>query len=117
MGDVYLGRELSFGDVLRAGLSRMFPLFTYVIFGQWIFFALTAGAVIILRRKRPDLPRPYRVFGFPATPIIFIFSALFISLNTLINEFWNALAGLIIISVGLPAYLYWKRKASRGSSR
>jgi APA family basic amino acid/polyamine antiporter len=92
-------------------------LFTYVIFGQWIFFSLTAGAVIILRRKRPDLPRPYRVFGYPAVPIIFIFSALLISLNTLINEFWNALAGLIIISVGLPAYFYWKRKASRESSR
>jgi APA family basic amino acid/polyamine antiporter len=85
-------------------------LFTYVIFGQWIFFSLTAGAVIILRRKRPDLPRPYRVFGYPVTPIVFILSALFISLNTLINEFWNALAGLTIIAVGLPAYFYWKRR-------
>jgi uncharacterized membrane protein len=47
------------------------------------------------------------------TPIIFILSAMFISLNTLINQFWNALVGLIIISVGLPAYFYWKRKASR----
>ncbi len=91
-------------------------LFTYVIFGQWIFFALTAGAVIILRRKRPDLKRPYRVFGYPFTPIIFILSAMFISLNTLINEFWNAMAGLIIITVGLPAYFYWKHKASRTDS-
>jgi APA family basic amino acid/polyamine antiporter len=89
-------------------------LFTYVIFGQWIFFSLTAGAVLLLRRKRPDLPRPYRVFGYPFTPVIFILSALFISLNTLINEFWNALAGLVIIAAGLPAYLYWKRRASRG---
>ncbi len=88
-------------------------LFTYVIFGQWIFFSLTAGAVLLLRRKRPDLPRPYRVSGYPITPVIFILSALFISLNTLINEFWNALAGLVIIAAGLLAYLYWKRRASR----
>ncbi len=89
-------------------------LFTYVIFGQWIFFSLTAGAVLLLRRKRPDLHRPYRVFGYPFTPVIFILSALFISLNTLINEFWNALAGLVIITAGLMAYLYWKRRAARG---
>ena len=85
-------------------------LFTYVIFGQWIFFSLTAGAVIILRKKRPDLPRPYRTLGYPVTPVVFIVSALFISINTLIKEFWNAMAGLIIIAVGLPAYFYWKKK-------
>ncbi len=85
-------------------------LFTYVIFGQWIFFSLTAGAVILLRKKKPDLLRPYRTFGYPVTPVIFIVSALIISVNTLINEFWNAMAGLIIIAVGLPAYLYWKQR-------
>ena len=87
-------------------------LLTYVIFGQWIFFALTTGAVIILRRRKPDLPRPYRVFGYPFTPVIFILSALFITFNTLINQFWNAMAGLIIIMVGLPFYVYWKKKGA-----
>ena len=83
-------------------------LFTYVIFGEWIFFGLTAGAVIVLRKKRPDLPRPYKTFGYPLTPIIFILSALFISLNTLVNQFLSSLAGLGIILLGLPAYFYWK---------
>lgn len=87
-------------------------LFTYVIFGQWIFFGLTAAAVIILRKKRPDLPRPYKTLGYPVTPLIFIFSALLISVNTLINEFFNALIGLIIICLGLPVYFYWKRRRS-----
>jgi APA family basic amino acid/polyamine antiporter len=86
-------------------------LFTYVIFGQWIFFGLTVAAVMILRRKRPDIPRPYKTWGYPATPIIFILSALFVSVNTLINEFWNSFAGLAIIFLGLPAYFYWRRKA------
>ncbi|GMV07781.1 MAG: amino acid permease [Gemmatimonadota bacterium] len=88
-------------------------LFTYVVFGQWLFFGLTVGAVFILRRKRPDLPRPFRTTGYPWTPALFIVSALFICLNTLVNETGNALAGLGIIALGLPAYLYWKRKAER----
>jgi len=85
-------------------------LFTYVIFGQWLFFGLTVAAVIVLRKKRPDLPRPYRTWGYPYTPIIFIISAFLISVNSLVNEFWNASAGLAIIFLGLPAYLYWRRK-------
>ena len=92
-------------------------LFTYVIFGQWIFFGLTAGAVIILRKKRPDLPRPYKTVGYPLTPIIFILAALVISLNTLVNEFYNALAGLVIISLGLPAYFYWSSKKAKGKKQ
>jgi APA family basic amino acid/polyamine antiporter len=86
-------------------------LFTYVIFGQWIFFGLCAGSVFILRKKRPDLPRPYKTFGYPVTPIIFILAAALISINTLINEIWNALAGLLIIALGIPAYYYWKNKS------
>jgi APA family basic amino acid/polyamine antiporter len=85
-------------------------LFTYVVFGQWIFFGLTVAAVIILRKKRPDMPRPYRTWGYPYTPIFFILAALFISLNSLINEFRNAVIGLIIILLGVPVYFYWKNK-------
>ncbi|MFC2156842.1 hypothetical protein ACFLT9_03320 [Acidobacteriota bacterium] len=96
------------------GMSGTFQqLFTYVIFGQWIFFGMTAGAVIILRKKKPNLPRPYKTLGYPVTPIIFILSAVFISVNTLINQFLNALAGLIIIALGLPAYFYWKQKSDK----
>ncbi len=86
-------------------------LATYVIFGQWIFFGLTAAAVIVLRRKRPDLARPYRTPGYPITPIVFILAALFISVNTLIQQPINALAGLGIIGLGIPAYLYWRKEA------
>ncbi len=85
-------------------------LFTYVVFGQWIFFGLTVAAVMILRKKRPDMPRPYRTWGYPFTPIFFILAALFISLNSLINEFRNAVAGLVIILLGVPVYFYWKNK-------
>ena len=86
-------------------------LATYVIFGQWIFFGLTAGAVIVLRKKRPDLARPYRTPGYPILPIVFIGAAVFISVNTLILQPINALAGLGIIVLGVPAFLYWQKKA------
>jgi APA family basic amino acid/polyamine antiporter len=86
-------------------------LATYVIFGQWIFFGLTVAAVMVLRRKRPDLPRPYRTWGYPVTPIVFIFAALYISVSTLVTQPVNAVAGLGIIIAGVPAFYYWQRKS------
>lgn len=82
-------------------------LFTYVVFGQWLFFGLTVAAVIVLRHKKPDLPRPYKTWGYPLTPVFFILASLYISINTLIKEFWNSFAGLAIISLGIPAYFFW----------
>ena len=87
-------------------------LAAYVIFGQWVFFGLTVAGVMILRRTRPDAPRPYRTWGYPVTPIIFIAAALFISINSLVAQPGNALAGLGIILLGVPAYFYWQRKVS-----
>lgn len=84
-------------------------LATYVVFGQWIFFGLTVGAVMVLRRTRPDLPRPYRTWGYPVTPIVFILAALYISVSTLLTQPLNALAGLAIILAGVPAYAYWQK--------
>jgi len=67
-------------------------LFNYVIFGEWIFFGLTGAAVIILRIKRPDLPRPYKTWGYPVTPIIFVLSSLFIFIIALIDLIRKPLA-------------------------
>lgn len=86
-------------------------LYTYVIFVLWIFMGMTIAAVIILRKKRPDLARPYRAWGYPATPVLFILAALFISANTLINQTKESLAGLGIILLGIPAFLFWKKRS------
>jgi APA family basic amino acid/polyamine antiporter len=99
---------------LALSLSGTFEqLFTYVIFGQWIFSGLTAAAVFILRKKAPDLPRPYRTWGYPVTPAIFVLAALAVSINALVLQFWNAFAGLIIIFLGVPAYLYWRGRSNK----
>ena len=92
-------------------------LFTYVVFGLWIFFGLTVGAVMILRKKRPDLPRPYKTWGYPVTPVLFICAALYISVNSLINKFWNSFIGLLIIVLGIPAYLFWRSRSAREEAK
>ena len=89
-------------------------LFTYVIFGEWIFFGLTVAAVIILRRKRPDLPRPYKTWGYPVTPIIFVLASLYIAVSALISRPLDALAGLGLIFLGLPFYFVGKIRSKRG---
>ncbi len=85
-------------------------LYTYVIFGQWLFFGLTVAAVIVLRRTQPALERPYRTWGYPVTPLLFIAAAAFIAVNTLIAQFWQSMAGLGIILLGVPAYYFWARR-------
>jgi APA family basic amino acid/polyamine antiporter len=86
-------------------------LATYVVFGQWIFFGLTVAAVMVLRRKRPDLARPYRTWGYPVTPVVFVLAALYISLSTLYTAPARAVGGLAIIAAGVPAFLYWRRRS------
>jgi APA family basic amino acid/polyamine antiporter len=85
-------------------------LFSYVIFGFWIFMGLTVAGVVVLRRKRPDLPRPYRTWGYPLTPLLFILSAVFLTLNSLIQNFWNSFIGLALILLGIPVFFFWKNR-------
>jgi len=82
-------------------------LFTYVVFAQWIFYGLTAAAVIVSRRRSPEISRPYRTWGYPITPIAFILFALWFVINTLIENPRDALFGLGIVMLGLPAYFFW----------
>lgn len=97
--------------VLLVLLGTYEQLFTFVIFAGWIFYALTALAVIVLRRKRPDLPRPYRVFGYPFVPAAFVITAACFILNTLLARPVEAGIGSGIVTLGIPAYLLWKRRA------
>jgi APA family basic amino acid/polyamine antiporter len=90
-------------------------LLRYVVFGHWIFMGLAVSAVFVMRKKRPDLPRPYKALGYPVTPGLFVLAAIFVTVDALIGTFWNSFAGLLIIALGIPAYIYWNRKRSRAS--
>ncbi len=85
-------------------------LYTYVVFVSWLFYAMSCGAVLILRRKAPNLPRPYKTWGYPVVPIIFILFAIWLMLNTIVEAPRDAAIGAGIMLSGLPIYFYWKAK-------
>jgi APA family basic amino acid/polyamine antiporter len=85
-------------------------LLAYVIFVGWIFYALGAAAVIVLRRKRPGAPRPYRVPGYPVTPLLFVAAAAVLVVNTIIAQPRVAAIGLAMVFAGAPAYAFWRRR-------
>jgi APA family basic amino acid/polyamine antiporter len=82
---------------------------TYVIFAVFVFHAATGVAVIVLRRTQPDRPRPYRTWGYPWTPIVFILSALAFVLNTVTVRPVESLWGVLLVALGLPAWWWWRR--------
>jgi len=90
--------------------GRYDQLFTYVVFAQFLFYALGCGAVMRLRRVAPDIARPYRTWGYPVTPIVFIAFALWLVGNTILKKPLDSAVGAGIIMVGLPGYWYWKRR-------
>ena len=84
-------------------------LITYIIFASWIFYGMSAGAVIILRKKKPDMERPYQIPFYPWIPIIFILFAIFLTVNTILEAPRDAAIGTGLILAGLPLYYYWKK--------
>ncbi|EPI00490.1 putative serine/threonine exchanger SteT [Enterococcus faecalis 13-SD-W-01] len=81
-----------------------------LIFVIWIFYTLVFAAVIKLRKTEPDLERPYRVPFYPVIPIIAILGGIFILAMTLINQFQLAMTGILLTLIGIPFYLYMKKK-------
>ena len=89
-------------------------LYTYVIFAGLLFHVGCAGAVIVLRRKRPDVERPYKVVGYPWVPLLFILASVLLVGNTVLEKPIESLIGLAFIAVGVPAYLWWRRHPESG---
>lgn len=81
-----------------------------LIFASFIFYGATTFGVFILRRKMPDAHRPYRVWGYPVVPIVFIVFCIILVGNTLINQPREALMGLGLIATGLPFYYTWQSR-------
>jgi APA family basic amino acid/polyamine antiporter len=89
----------------------------------WVFHALFAIALIVLRTKMPDAPRPYRVKAYPLIPIIFIAFTIFYLVTTIYNDIVaynngkapiiNSVFGLLLTATGIPFYLYFQRKSGK----
>ena len=85
-------------------------LFTYVMFASILFSVAAGVALFRLRRTMPDRPRPYRTWGYPVVPIVFITGATAFVLNTLVERPVESIAGLGLLALGLPVYWYWNRR-------
>jgi APA family basic amino acid/polyamine antiporter len=92
-------------------------LLDYVIFTVLIFYVLTISAIIILRKKKPLAERPYKAFGYPAVPILYIILASAISVILLIYKPQYTWPGLIIVLIGIPVYYVWKERDSKSSPK
>jgi basic amino acid/polyamine antiporter, APA family len=96
--------------VLTGQFEDLFSLF---IFAQWIFYALSVASVYGSRRKEPDLPRPYRAWGYPLVPGIFVVCAFALTVNLWLQRPGRSTIGLLLILAGLPFYRHWQKRATR----
>jgi APA family basic amino acid/polyamine antiporter len=87
-----------------------------VIFVSWAFYGLSIAALFVFRSTLPDLPRPYRAWGYPVVPALFLLVTLALLANTFVAAPHQALEGVGVLLLGLPFYWWWTRPAARGSS-
>lgn len=87
-------------------------LISYCTFGAWIFYALVVAGVMLQRRRNPGQARPYRVWGYPWTPLLFLAVAVTFVLSCFITTPGSSFAGLGLILSGIPLYIYWRRRAT-----
>lgn len=80
------------------------------VLGIWPFYALAVGAVLRLRRRRPDLPRPYRTWGYPVVPLLFLLASVAMLGNALVQQPRSTAVGFAIILAGVPVYSLWRRQ-------
>ncbi|HXB55663.1 MAG TPA: amino acid permease [Vicinamibacteria bacterium] len=88
-------------------------LFTFAMFAAILMYAGATAAVFTLRRKRPEMPRPYRTWGYPWMPLVYLGALLLLAGNTLSERPVESLAGLGLLALGVPVYQYWRRRPER----
>ncbi|HEX6814342.1 MAG TPA: amino acid permease [Gemmatimonadaceae bacterium] len=85
-------------------------LFTYVVFVGWIFYALGGVAIFVYRKRQPNALRPFRVPGYPITPLLFVAAAAAVVVNTVVTQPGRAALGLIVTAVGVPVFFMWRQR-------
>jgi APA family basic amino acid/polyamine antiporter len=86
-------------------------LLDYVIFAVLVFYILTVSGLFVLRRKRPDADRPYRAWGYPILPLLYVIAAAAIVLNLLVMKPAYTWPGAIIVLIGIPVFYVWRSVA------
>jgi APA family basic amino acid/polyamine antiporter len=88
-------------------------LLEYIVSADLVFYALMAGAVIVLRRTEPEMARPFRAFGYPLVPLIYILLALLLIADLAYLTPQTSLGGYLLVCSGIPVYLIWRRRSKR----
>jgi APA family basic amino acid/polyamine antiporter len=91
-------------------------LFTYVMFMMVLSYVLTVAGLFLLRRTKPDVPRPYRCTGYPWLPAIYVILGSAWAVNAAMAETTATLRGTAIVALGVPFYFYWKRQKKTETS-
>jgi APA family basic amino acid/polyamine antiporter len=95
-------------------LSGTFDQLTdLAIFAFWLFYGMVTASVFVFRRRDPDAPRPYRTWGYPVVPALFVLVTIYLIIFTIKNAPLQSLFGLLIIAMGLPVYWYFARRNER----
>jgi APA family basic amino acid/polyamine antiporter len=102
--------QSSWAVVLLLFWGTFEDVITYVVFMDWVFFALAGAAVFIFRRTRRDVERPYKTWGYPVTPALFVGISVWFVINTLVQRPLHAWVGLIFTAVGVGVYFAFKRR-------
>ncbi len=114
LGKLSEGTRVPIGALMVQGIwacilamSGSFDTLTnYVIFGSWIFYAFVTASVFVFRKKYPDATRPYKTFGYPVVPILFLLVAGWLLINTILTSPMQSFIGIFLIALGLPVYYY-----------
>ncbi len=95
-------------------LSGSFDTLTdYVVFGSWIFYGLITSSIFIYRKRHPDAPRPYKAWGYPVVPVIFLLVTSWLLINTIMTAPQSSLIGIGLILLGLPVYYYLNSRGGK----
>lgn len=110
---IWLATALGVAYVLQNNFAQLANKF---VLGIWPFYALAVAGVFVLRRTRPDLPRPYRVWGYPGVPLLFLVASLGMVANALWTDPWGTGFTLAVILAGVPLFYLWRWFQGRSSS-
>jgi APA family basic amino acid/polyamine antiporter len=92
-------------------------LFSLAIFAEWLFYMIAASTIFVFRKREPDAVRPYRTIGYPFVPAIFIGTAFVLLCYTFVSNLRDSIAGVVVILLGVPVYLWFARRRATDSPK
>jgi APA family basic amino acid/polyamine antiporter len=108
--DIALIVQLLLSIVLLLFAGNFRELFSLTIFAEWLFYMIAASTVFVLRRKEPNAPRPYKTWGYPVVPAVFVIVAAVLLYFTFTENVRNSIYGCVLILSGIPIFAYFARK-------